>query len=139
MARVKGGYENALLDFLVSFDQFRPRILSQFFQLLLIEVNRVSQACKFKREQVCIGQTQNQLARGLRQGAAKDKIRIGKMCVSVKVIICRMVNTGIVFAAISDVQGGDADVIDERGVIRTRAESSDPQIGALPQFLAIVV
>src|SRR5579862_7962057 len=96
-ARIIGGSEKALLDFLVSLNQFCSFVLRQLFQLLLIEVNRVGEVREFKGKQIGVRQAHRGRAHGLRKSAAVNKVGVGEMGKPIEIVVRRMINAGSVF------------------------------------------
>ena len=60
------------------------------------------------------------------------------MRVPVEIVVDRVVDTLLVLAAIPQAEAGNAEVIEESSEIGPGAEGFDPQIGTLPQLLAII-
>ena len=58
------------------------------------------------------------------------------MRVPVKVVVNGVIDSLFVLAAVCQVQGGDAQMIEKRREIGSRAQRFDAQISSLPQFLA---
>ncbi len=62
------------------------------------------------------------LSAGLRQRAPIDKICVAEMRVPVKIIVDGVVDAAAIFAAETDIQRGDAIVLEKRRVVRTGTE-----------------
>ena len=72
---------------------------------------------KVKGKQFRVAQAQHRRADGLGQCPAIREVSITKMCIPVKVIVYRVVNTAAVFAKEAQVQRGDAQMIDKDRVV----------------------
>ena len=66
------------------------------------------------------------------------KIRIAEMGVPVEVVVNRVVDAAVVFAAEADIHGGDAIVLQKSGVVGSGAKRTDALISALAQLLALL-
>ena len=60
------------------------------------------------------------------------------MRVPVKIVVDRMIDTLFVFAAVSEVEGGNAEMIEKAGEVGARAEGRDAQVSALAQLFLVV-
>src|SRR5580704_2603159 len=60
------------------------------------------------------------------------------MGVPVEVIVNRVVDSAAIFAAKTDVERSDANVLEERREVRAGAEGPQMQISALPDFLFLI-
>ena len=82
-----------------------------------IDVKRIGQSCKVVRQQVSLGHAQHQRAVCLRHRAAIRKRRIAEVRVPVKIVVNGVIDSAIVFSAITYIQTGDAQVIEECRII----------------------
>ncbi len=85
-------------------------------------MHRVRKISELERKQIRVGQTHHGRAAGLGKRAAVDKIGIAEMCVPIEIVVDGVIDAAVVFAAETDVERGDAVVLQERGVIRTGTE-----------------
>src|SRR5208282_1517690 len=93
---------------------------------------------KLKREKIGVGKTHHGGAAGLRERAAIDEGRIGEVRVPVKIIVNRVVDSAAIFAAKTDVQRSDADVLEKWREVRSRTKRAQVHIGALPDVLFLI-
>src|SRR5438309_12123565 len=61
------------------------------------------------------------------------------MRVPVKIIVDRVINAALIFAAVTEVGRSDAEVIEKHRVVGTRSQGRNSQVGALAHFLAVLV
>ena len=77
-------------------------------------------------------------AAGLRQRAPVDEVSVAEMRVPVIVVVDRVIDAAAIFAAETNVQRGDAIVLEERREIRTGTERRDAQVAALANLLTLL-
>ena len=134
---VGDGGKNSLFYLLVALLDLVALRLPELVQLIDVFLDGVGEVGEVVGQQVRIGQAHHNSADGFRQRAAVAEIRVGEMRVPVKIVVDGVVNAATVLAAISQVQRRDAEMIQERGVIRARTERSDAQIGTFANLVAI--
>ena len=110
---------NVALNIPSSISWLRSRIpsclsASSFSRFFRVHLDRVGKIHEVERQHFSVRQSHYRCAHGLRQCASIDEIRIGKMRVPVKVVVDRVIDPLLILAAISQVDRGDAEVIDER-------------------------
>src|SRR4029077_7800212 len=96
--------------------------LRKSFQFLQVGLYGVRKIVEFKREKVGIRQSHDGRAAGLRERAFVNKFGVTEVREPVEIIVDGMIDTALVFTAEPDVQRGDAIMLQESGVVRTRAE-----------------
>ena len=80
-----------------------------------------------------VGQShQGRRANRLRHCAPVNKVGIGKMRVPVKIVVDRVINPAVIFAAIAEVQRRDTQMIEKRSEVRPRSQRRNPYIRPLP-------
>src|SRR5207253_6652167 len=118
----------------VPLHNFIARFLRQRFEFLYVRLHGVRKIAIFEWQQVRISKTHNRYSCRLRESSAVHKIRVAKMSEPVKIIINRMIDAAAVFPAKSEIQRGNAIVLQKSSIIRTRTERPDPQVGSRTCF-----
>ena len=88
-------------------------------------------------QEVGVGEAHRRRATGPGQGASITEIRVREMRVPVEIIVDRVVDATAVLIAKSQVERGDAEMIEERSVVRARTQGSDSQVSTLAYLLTI--
>ncbi len=136
--RIERCLEDAFVQFLVALANFFLLVRQQLLQILGVFLDRVREIHEIKGQDFGVGQAHHRGSDRLGQGAAVDEIIVGKMHVPVEVVVDRVIDALFVLASITQVESSDADVIEKAGEVGAGAERADAQIGALPQFFAVV-
>ena len=135
LPRIGRGREHAFIDFAIPFLDLRPLIGVEFLQIVDIAVHGLGEIAELEGQHVRIRQPHHRRAGGLRQRAAVDEIGVGEMRVPVEIVVNGMINAAsAAFPAEAEIDRRDAQMVDERRVIRTRPKRPDPQIGTRAQF-----
>src|SRR5262249_22463503 len=75
---------------------------------------------------------------GLREGAAVGEVGVEEVRVEIKVVVNRMVDPRVVLAAVGEVERGDAQVLEEWRVVRSRSERANAPVGARADFFLVL-
>ena len=111
------------------------RVTRQLFHFVDVAPDRIGEVREIQREQFCICQPQYCGSGELGQRPAIDEIRVGEMRVPIEIVIDGVINTAFVFAAETQVDACNAEMIQERRVIRARSQCANAQelpLGAEP-------
>src|SRR6185436_2336017 len=116
-------------------DLFRAAV-TQRLKILDVSLDGLGQVGECERQQVRVGQSQNGNSGGLRQSLAVDERRIAEMHEPVEIIVYRMIDPTVVLALVAKVEGWNAEVVEERRVVGSRAERADAEIVAIASIPA---
>ena len=132
---IKCRLEHSFVQFQVALANLLLLVGQQLLKILRVHFDRVGEINEVEWQHLRIRQSQYRSSHSLRQRPSIDEVRVGEMCVPVKVVVNGVIDSLFVLAAIAQVQSGNAQVIDERREIGSRAQRIDAQISSLPQFL----
>ncbi|MDX2034450.1 MAG: pre-peptidase C-terminal domain-containing protein [Blastocatellia bacterium] len=100
-------------------------------KLLDIDAHRLREVRELERQQLRIGEPHRQRSRRLHERAAVFERPVRKARVPGERIIDRVIDSAARFTAESDIQRGNAQMIDEGRIVRPRTERPDPHIRPL--------
>ena len=120
LAWIGRGGENAFVEFAILLLDLRTLIRVELLQFVDISADGFGEIAELEREQPGVGQPDDGGADGLRERAAVDEIGVGEMRVPVEIVVNGMINAAsAAFSAVAEIDGCDAQMVDEHGVIGT--------------------
>ena len=135
LTRIVGGAEDAFVDLPVLFADRVLRVLQQLLDLARVAPDGLGESGEVVRQQIGAGQAHHGRSHRLGEGAAVHERRVVERRVPFEVVVDRVVDATPVLAAVAQVERRDPDVLQERRIVRARAERPDPEIGSAARFI----
>src|SRR5690349_18564908 len=117
LARIARDREEILLDLFVAFEDLRRAPIPELLQLRHITLRRFGEITERERQNIGAGETHDRLPGRLREGAAVHKSGVAEMRIPIEVVVDRVIDAPIVFAAVAEVEGCDAEMLKEGRVV----------------------
>ena len=96
-----------------------------------VGLHGVGEIGKIEGQQVGVGEAHHGRAGDLGKRAAVGKVGVAEVRVPVKIVVDRVIDATVVFAAEAEIQHGNTEKILETGVIGAAARNVDAQVGPL--------
>ncbi len=126
---IGGRGEHPFIQFAIALRRLLLLVLQQLLDLLGVAPHRLGEARELVREDLGIGEPEHRGADRLREGTSVHERGVVEPRVPGEVIVNRVIDAPTVLAAVAQIQRSDADVLEERRKVRSRAERVDPEIG----------
>ena len=130
LLRIVHRRKHAVRNLAVAFAHVVLTLAQQCLQLAQIGLRGVGQVGEFERQHVGIRETNHEAARELGERAAVEEARVRELREAIEVVVDGVVDAVVVEATERQVQRRDAVVLEERRVVRARAERTDAQVSA---------
>src|SRR5580704_11011220 len=109
--RVRAGGEGAFFDFKIAFANFVLLLDAIALETANVSLNGVGLVEKIEWKEIGVGKAHYGAASDLRQRFPVREIRVAEMRVPIEVVVDRVVDAALIFAAETVVQHGDAEKI----------------------------
>ncbi len=116
-ARIAREFEDAFFDLPIAFRYLLRSLVAQRLEIFHVSLDGFCEIRERERKQIRVRQTQHRDAGRLCERATVDKGRVAEMCVPVKVVVDRMIDTALILSAVSQIERCNAEMIEESRVI----------------------
>ena len=119
LSRIEDGRVGLISDAPALLLRLFAHVVCKFDDLADVTPDVVGEVCESVREHICVSEAQDGVPGGLRERVLVVEVRIAEARVVIERIVDRMIDAArVAFAAIAEIERGDADVLQKRRVVR---------------------